>query len=469
MKFVQSNQVKDLFGLIFVESVVLFVRDNVFPHEERFCYFKRHALFHLETHTNCGQEGTNNGVKNCASPVMPQSRLDGSIKTLNLNAQIKAKNTSLMVCNKANRQKLWSDLPTSAHVTDPCESMLKMEWKRAADWISYRVSEWRWLAIHRLDLVRSSVNYWSDEETDSDLVNSDEEELDVESPPHDAPKKAFGPIPRFSRVYEVKASGDPKVFSCTCCNQERMGMPCRHIASVCQGNNTILGETSTGFPLSSVCVFWWNQYYLYGMSKRKDHQEMKEALMALANNNTVGLPCPENLDCPLAFSCPEHIFESFHKPVTDRLLNYNSLDAMGASQLLHDRNNPLCHPEAIPAGLSQVSYLPTQEDDWSHSMEELSDTVNYLFICKNTCALSCLHLCDIRSQAFVGVSIASRVHTHLHFDLHFSFQLFAINHHCQCGTCRGFCFPCSLNACIFKMSSHFWRDNPMEDTCFVWA
>jgi hypothetical protein len=66
------------------------------------------------------------------------------------------------------------------------------------------------------------------------------------------------------------------------------------------------------------------------MSKKKDHQKMKEALMVLANNDTLGLPCLENLDCPLAFSCTEHVFESFHKPLTDCLLNYNRLGAMSA-------------------------------------------------------------------------------------------------------------------------------------------
>jgi hypothetical protein len=44
------------------------------------------------------------------------------------------------------------------------------------------------------------MNYWSDDETDSDEVNSKEEELDMETPLHDAQKKTFGPIPCFSKV-----------------------------------------------------------------------------------------------------------------------------------------------------------------------------------------------------------------------------------------------------------------------------
>jgi hypothetical protein len=37
--------------------------------------------------------------------------------------------------------------------------------------------------------------------------------------------------------------------------QGRMGMPCRHIASVCKGNASFLGNNSKGIPLSSIWVF----------------------------------------------------------------------------------------------------------------------------------------------------------------------------------------------------------------------
>jgi hypothetical protein len=53
----------------------------------------------------------------------------------------------------------------------------------------------------------------------------------------------------------------------------------------------------------------------------KDHEKSKQALMALASNDTPGLPCPERLDSPTMFACPQHVFDSYHKPATDRLLN----------------------------------------------------------------------------------------------------------------------------------------------------
>jgi hypothetical protein len=100
-----SKQVKDILGIPTVEAIVMFARENVFPHQDRFCYYNRHDLFCLETHTNCGHEGTNNGMKNCPSPVLPQNKLDRCIKTLDMKAKMKAANTSIMVCQKAKSTK----------------------------------------------------------------------------------------------------------------------------------------------------------------------------------------------------------------------------------------------------------------------------------------------------------------------------------------------------------------------------
>jgi hypothetical protein len=121
-----------------------------------------------------------------------------------------------------------------------------------------------------------------------------------------------------------------------------------YVRSARQGTPTVLSSYQIAYLRKTRInqVTWWNRSTIYGMSKKKDHQKMKEALMALANNDTLGLPCLENLDCPLTFPCPEHIFDSFYKPVTGCLLNYNRLDAMTAVQLLLDRNNTLRLPEA---------------------------------------------------------------------------------------------------------------------------
>jgi hypothetical protein len=98
--FVQSREVKEILGSVYVEAIINFARKNVLPQEDQMSYFKPHDLFHLETHTNCAHKGTNIGMKNCAAPVMPQNRLDRAVKTLHLNAEIKAANTSIKISQK---------------------------------------------------------------------------------------------------------------------------------------------------------------------------------------------------------------------------------------------------------------------------------------------------------------------------------------------------------------------------------
>ena len=90
-----------------------------------------------------------------------------------------------------------------------------------------------------LDKPVSTTMDWP-EEDDSDHSDKEDgksevqdEELDVDMQAQKEKQNKFDPIPRFSRVYEVKVASHTKVFSCSCCNQEQMGMPCRHIGSVC--------------------------------------------------------------------------------------------------------------------------------------------------------------------------------------------------------------------------------------------
>jgi hypothetical protein len=211
-----------------------------------------------------------------------------------------------------------------------------------------------------LENNQSNATGWSDDDSDSEIDQMDY----TIAYSRDGNQIHFGLIPRFSHVYEVKVSLYTMVFGCTCNkHQERMGMACRHIAVVCQGNSFILGEDPKGFPLSLIPIFWWNQYYLYGLSQKKDCRKSKEAIIALAKNDTQGLACPGRLDIPMIFVCLEYLYEAFYMPATDRLvLNYNSYNAIGAVQQMRDRNNPKQLVESVMPGLSQLGCLPVQDE-----------------------------------------------------------------------------------------------------------
>jgi hypothetical protein len=82
-----------------------------------------------------------------------------------------------MVCHKTNQRKLWSDSPTSGHLTDVCESMLLTEWRRSSDWIPNLVSKYCWLLIHHLETEHHNLEDWSDEDNYSEIYNSDDDAI----------------------------------------------------------------------------------------------------------------------------------------------------------------------------------------------------------------------------------------------------------------------------------------------------
>ena len=58
------------------ERIRLFIRDNVEPLETFLCFYRRRDIRHYDTYTNSPHEGTNNGLKAGAAPIMPQHSLD---------------------------------------------------------------------------------------------------------------------------------------------------------------------------------------------------------------------------------------------------------------------------------------------------------------------------------------------------------------------------------------------------------
>ena len=53
------------------DVMVSFYNEHVLPHIDRFLFYKRKDIYHLDSHTNCGIEGCQNAVKNSALPCTP--------------------------------------------------------------------------------------------------------------------------------------------------------------------------------------------------------------------------------------------------------------------------------------------------------------------------------------------------------------------------------------------------------------
>lgn len=71
-----------------------------------------------------------------------------------------------------------------------------------------------------------------------------------------------------------------------------MGFPCCHIGSVIKSTPQLLELHPDGFPLSSVRVFWFLEYYLYGLSTDAKFSAIRDALYKLRKNDAKGVDCP---------------------------------------------------------------------------------------------------------------------------------------------------------------------------------
>jgi hypothetical protein len=186
-------------------------------------------------------------MKHCATPIMPQNCLDRAVQALYLNAG-----------NKSINMFGASLIQRNCGLTVPLPNMLPILVK-ACHRLSGVFRQHGFLIVFLNTAGYSSILLMPPVLTSPLKMRISTSPLKMRI----AMKwglylkscHAFGPIPRFPRVYKVKVAQDLQVFPCTCCHQPRMGRPCRHIAFVCRGNDTILGPNPHGNPLSSICVF----------------------------------------------------------------------------------------------------------------------------------------------------------------------------------------------------------------------
>ena len=97
------------------------------------------AMFVIfDTYTNSAHEGTNNGLKTSAAPVLPQHSLDTSAAILNHNAHIKATSTSIRTATSVSSKVLWSKLSTAQKLTQKGEGLVTEQWKMRNDYTSIK-------------------------------------------------------------------------------------------------------------------------------------------------------------------------------------------------------------------------------------------------------------------------------------------------------------------------------------------
>ena len=367
--FVRSDDVKAVFGGEAQELILKFVRENVLPHEENFCYYNRHGIFHLETNTNCGLEGLQNGTKNSSNPLPPSTKLDKVVRVLEKNSHLKAVDRSIAICDRAHSTKLWSLTSTSASVTDVAESMITQEWDCRTN--------------YKCIMARPRTWYVTNVTTKNDTVEdgtSTDDEVDIlytQDPEVVSPSaNGLGVIPTFERYYQVHLNND-NIVCCSCKNQERMGFPCRHIACVLCSEPSFATIYPSGFPLSAISVMWHTSYYLYGISDDPAHRHIRETYLELQRNDTPGVRIPKDTVIPNQVA--DISGWGIEKPTRDRVRNYTSRHVKDCVDNVVSATENSLFQSIIPPGMTQQSNLAaySQESDTDDDCFTLQDGPTY--------------------------------------------------------------------------------------------
>ena len=88
--YIRTPVVELLLGENFIKKLLEFLRKSIFALEDHWVYYPRHAIFHLETHSNCAHEGMNNGLKNSSISVGPQHSLNKATRQMSKQVELKS-------------------------------------------------------------------------------------------------------------------------------------------------------------------------------------------------------------------------------------------------------------------------------------------------------------------------------------------------------------------------------------------
>ena len=292
-----------------LETILNFLFNHVFVHEEHFVFYPRKRVFHFDEATNSSHEGTNNGIKSHSAAVLPSMDVATSTQNLQFQTDIAMREMDRECCKNTVNVSLHSTLPTANKVNPLLVSIFEQQWDMRNEYHVKRnlPMEYEWLVVRKDD--HSNSNRYHD--------------IPYEQNPYNVY------IPRFRRVRRVKMDVDGQM-ECSCCLFSRFGYGCIHILSVILFENPSYG----GYAQSDVCVFWWNDYRFYA-----ERGEKYDSLyMHLLDNDITGPRMPTSWNCD-GFAAMSNEMDGslfLFKPATERLRNYTSGQAKRALKIFSE-------------------------------------------------------------------------------------------------------------------------------------
>jgi hypothetical protein len=272
--FLSSRQALDACGGIqpMVDKAIDFVRNYVIVYEDLYVFHKKKHIRYFNVMTSSAHEGTNFGIKEHAAAVLPCHRISKAAKNLSLQSMMKCRQMEAESTYLTSSHCLWSDMPTSNHLTTLAESILSRNFSR----------------IDEYKVMRTGADVWE--------VPYSAPNQEVAASGDRNAHKLKSPEPRFNRLRIVtNVNGS---LLCDCCAQERVGLTCvRTMAVIKEYFPSWKGPTH-----HEQSPRWWTVWLQFG--HKKDHEALTSAIEMLMSNEVKGPRFPGALPLCASYSTP---------------------------------------------------------------------------------------------------------------------------------------------------------------------
>ena len=252
-KFLNTIQIRETLGEVFISSVTRFVRKHVEIHESLYAFHERFTIRHFDSYSNSCHEGTNNGIRHSTAKVGPSTNIENTMLILNSNSDFSHAKKRKLNSQKYVGRKLYTELNCSKYLVDMGFSILQNSWERRNHYDSIYVGKDKWYVKYQ-DIRRV---------------------------------QNVGLYPHFKRIRIV--TNENGFLKCSCNFRSRFGIDCAHVyhvASKFEGYDE---------PSHHECsVRWWsafNKYGLYSNSCRSANEtHLNNFFKELQENDLTGLP-----------------------------------------------------------------------------------------------------------------------------------------------------------------------------------
>jgi hypothetical protein len=360
-----------------VAELRAYVLKRVADYEKEYSFWRKKNIRCFNIFHNSCHEGTNNGAKSHAAPILPNQNMRTSANSLGLQSNLKGLGHNVDAIMMLSKSCEWSSSPSCDDLVPLAEGILQGHHRRWKEYTCRRVGNSNFevsyigqdslpstvpdsvdLSYSNKDLeVEEGYNTGSEEEEDCDSNDSAHFE-DAAAAATSSPSTTTGGdkglidndpmggdpssldtlMPLFNRVRKINVAVDGSM-QCGCDEFERSGIPCVHMHVL----SKYVDPDWKGFSKTDVDIRWWLLYLVYGCySDVPGSEEMSPILEQLRLSKM--RPMLRVTEDSLALIPIEE--PTVEQEIQFRVKNYSPND------ILHVLSNPIYY------GLSSKTYEP---------------------------------------------------------------------------------------------------------------